>query len=149
MTCLAQLPVDPGPAGFHRRLRRSEGHTVDATGARGKDAAESPVTNQAKARKAIPVPLNSEAPELVSKQRGKRPTHVFTCRRNTIYQVSTRSWYAALQRAGIENFPWHDLRHAWASWHVLNGTPLFALQEMEAGKVPRWCGAMHTSTRAT
>jgi integrase len=34
-----------------------------------------------------------------------------------------------LRAAGIEDFRWNDLRHIWASWHVRNGTPLYALQE--------------------
>lgn len=92
--------------------------------------------DQAKARKAIPVPLNSEAVEIITKQLGKHPTHVFTYKGNTIFQVSTKTWYAALKRAGIENFRWHDLRHTWASWHVQNGTPMFALQEMGGWESP-------------
>lgn len=92
--------------------------------------------DQAKARKAIPVPLNSEAMQIVTRQLGKHPTHVFTYKGNTIFQVSTKGWYAALKRAGIENFRWHDLRHTWASWHVQNGTPMFALQEMGGWESP-------------
>ena len=49
---------------------------------------------------------------------------------SSIIQVSTKDWYAALERADIRDFRWHDLRHTWASWHVQNGTPLFALQEL-------------------
>lgn len=86
--------------------------------------------DQAKARRAIPVPLNAEAGALVSKQVGKHQTHVFSYRGRSVVQVSTKAWYAGLERAGIEDFRWHDLRHTWASWHVQNGTPLFALQEL-------------------
>jgi integrase len=86
--------------------------------------------DQAKARKAIPVPLNAEAVSLLRRRVGTHPTHVFSFRGKPITQVSTKAWYAALKRAGISDFRWHDLRHCWASWHVQNGTPLFALQEL-------------------
>lgn len=92
--------------------------------------------DQAKARKAIPVPLNAEAVLLIRKQIGKHPTHVFSYKGKPIYQVSTKAWYKALERAGIEDFRWHDLRHTWASWHVQNGTPLFALQELGGWESP-------------
>lgn len=86
--------------------------------------------DQAKARKAIAVPLNREAYSLILKHKGEHTTHVFSFRGHPITQVSTKAWYAALKRAGITNFRWHDLRHTWASWHIQNGTPLFALQEL-------------------
>jgi integrase len=86
--------------------------------------------DQAKARKAIAVPLNAEAVLLIRKRLGKHPTHVFSFRGRPIVQVSTKAWYVALEAAGIADFRWHDLRHTWASWHVQQGTPLFALQEL-------------------
>ena len=92
--------------------------------------------DQAKARKAIPVPLNAEAVALVRKQLGKQLTHVFSYKGRPITQVSTKAWYAALERAGIKDFRWHDLRHTWASWHVQGGTPLFALQELGGWESP-------------
>jgi integrase len=86
--------------------------------------------DQAKARKAIAVPLNDTAMQVVREQRGKHPTRVFTYKGRPVKQVNKRAWYNALKRSGIEDFRWHDLRHTWASWHVQGGTPLFALQEL-------------------
>ena len=90
--------------------------------------------DQAKARKAIAVPLNAEAVMLIRKQIGKHHTHAFSFRGQPITQVSTKAWYQALARAGIQDFRWHDLRHTWASWHVQSGTPLHVLQELGAWK---------------
>lgn len=87
--------------------------------------------DQAKARRAIPVPLNEAALSVVRKQVGKHAERVFSYAGKPLAkQISTKAWYRALQRAGIEDFRWHDLRHTWASWHVQGGTPLFALQEL-------------------
>jgi integrase len=86
--------------------------------------------DQAKARKAIPVPLNDDALAVVERQIGKHRELVFSFRGRPVQQVSTKAWYGALKRAGIADFRWHDLRHTWASWHVQSGTPLFALQEL-------------------
>ena len=63
-------------------------------------------------------------------------THVFSFRGRPIRQVSTKAWYRALERAGIQDFRWHDLRHTWASWHVQNGTPIFALKELGGWESP-------------
>lgn len=86
--------------------------------------------DQAKARKAIAVPLSAKAVIVLREQIGKHPTHVFSYQGKPIGQVNTTSWRAALKRAGIENFRWHDLRHTWASWHAQAGTPLHVLQEL-------------------
>lgn len=43
---------------------------------------------------------------------------------------SNTAWRAALKRAGIDDFRFHDLRHTWASWLIQSGVPLSVLQEM-------------------
>ena len=86
--------------------------------------------DQAKARKAIAVPLSETAMAVLSQQLGRHATRVFTYQGKPVAWVNTKAWKAALRRAGIEDFRWHDLRHTWASWHVQAGTPLYALQEL-------------------
>lgn len=86
--------------------------------------------DQAKARKAIGVPLSAAAVIVLREQMEKHPVYVFCYRGKPIKQVNTKAWTQALVRAGITDFRWHDLRHTWASWHVQAGTPLYALQEL-------------------
>ncbi len=97
--------------------------------------------DQAKARRAIAVPLNAEAVLVLRRQAGKHKTRVFTYQPparegkprkppRPVVQANTRAWREALKRAGIKDFRWHDLRHTWASWHVQQGTPLHVLQEL-------------------
>jgi integrase len=61
------------------------------------------------------VPLNELACAVLQKQVGKHPTRVFTFKGQPIVQVGTKAWTAALKRAGIEDFRWHDLRHTFTT----------------------------------
>lgn len=89
--------------------------------------------DQAKARRAIGVPLNAEALAVLKGEEGKHSRWVFTYRGKQIKTSPNNSaWQKALRKAGLQDFRWHDLRHTWASWHVQSGTPLQALQELGA-----------------
>ena len=86
--------------------------------------------DQAKAKKAIPVPLNADAMSVLRRQKGRHPTRAFTFKGKPVTKANNHAWRKALARAGIKDFRWHDLRHTWASWHVQQGTPLHVLQEL-------------------
>lgn len=86
--------------------------------------------DQSKSRKAIAVPLNADAMNVLHERQGKHARYVFTFKGEPVARTSTMAWYKALRRAGIDNFRWHDLRHTWASWHVQSGTSLQELQEL-------------------
>jgi integrase len=88
--------------------------------------------NQAKGRKAIPVPLNQDALSVLRLERGKHPESVFTYKGNPVLKAGGKAWRHALSRAGITDFRWHDLRHTWASWHIQKGTPVTVLKELGA-----------------
>ncbi len=81
------------------------------------------------------VPLNEMALCCAAKQVGKHPARVFTFRGEPITsRSSTKAWMAALKRAGIEDFRWHDLRHTFATWHRQAGTPTHELQQLGGWK---------------
>lgn len=84
-----------------------------------------------KTNKSLLVPLNDDAMAILKAQSGKNPRWVFPCEDGEpIPNASSAAWYSALRRAKIENFKWHDLRHTWASWHVMAGTPLEVIQKL-------------------
>ncbi len=105
--------------------------------------------DQAKSRKALGIPLSDEAiavltaQEAVCRGDGDDPGKwVFPYRGKPIGKIKT-AWAKALQRAGlgewigegeqrkfVTDFRWHDLRHTWASWHIMAGTPLEVLQKL-------------------
>lgn len=86
--------------------------------------------DEAKSGKAIAVPLNADAMEVLRHQRGQHAEYVFVFRDHPVERTTTKAWHLALRRAGIEDFRWHDLRHTWASWHVQRGTSLYELKEL-------------------
>ena len=87
-----------------------------------------------KNRKPIAVPLNREALAVLHRQLGKHPERVFTYAGKPIANANTRAWRNALKHAGIFDFRWHDLRHTWASWHRMQGTPTHELQQLGGWK---------------
>lgn len=99
---------------------------------------------QSKNRKPISVPLNREALAVLNRQLGKHPVRVFTYSGKPIANANTHAWVNALKRAGIEDFRWHDLRHTWASWHRMQGTPTHELQQLGGWKTGAWLNVMLT-----
>ena len=86
--------------------------------------------DQAKAEKPIGVPLTARAAEILAGEKGKHEANVFTYRGRPIAWANTRAWRKALKQVGLEGFRWHDLRHAWASAHIMAGTTTAELQAL-------------------
>jgi integrase len=79
------------------------------------------------------IPLNVDAIAALQSTLGQHPRWCFTFAGKRIQKSST-AWDRARQRAGIEDFRFHDLRHTWASWHVQSGTSLPELMELGGWK---------------
>ncbi len=116
-----------------------------------------------KSGRAHTVPLNDPAMTILRGQIGLHHAWVFPYDGHPVEKVSTHAWHRALKRADIQDFRWHDLRHTWASWHVMNGTPLEVLMKLGGwnsldmvmryahlapGFVARYAQNSHTAIRA-
>jgi integrase len=99
--------------------------------------------DEAKAAAPIGVPLTRRAVEIIAAEQGKHPTFVFTFPKPVghgatlnvpVHNPNTRAFRRALEIAGMSGYRWHDLRHAWASAHVMSGTTLAELKELGGWK---------------
>eukprot|EP00611_Tribonema_gayanum_P007342 TRINITY_DN16701_c0_g1_i1.p1 TRINITY_DN16701_c0_g1~~TRINITY_DN16701_c0_g1_i1.p1 ORF type:complete len:367 (+),score=63.60 TRINITY_DN16701_c0_g1_i1:55-1101(+) len=81
------------------------------------------------------VPLNVDAVQVLREQLGKHARYCFTHQGEPIrWQLSNTGWLGALERAGIKDFRFHDLRHTWASWHRQAGTSCDELKDLGGWK---------------
>lgn len=83
-----------------------------------------------KSGKPLAVPLNSDALDVLDAQEGKHFRWVFPYRGKPVLRTNTKAWKKALATIGRPGFDFHGLRHTWASWHVMAGTPLEVLQRL-------------------
>lgn len=88
---------------------------------------------QMKAKRAQGVPLNEDAMAALTecREHAWHPTYVFLNSRRSgpLKKINDSDWKRILRDAGIEDLRWHDLRHTWATRHVIGGT---SLQELMA-----------------
>lgn len=88
-------------------------------------------SDQAKARRAIPIPLTRRAMDVLRDQIGNHPTRALVYRGRPFDRVNQRSLQRAADRAGIQKHVHpHLFRHTWASWHIMAGTSLAELQAL-------------------
>jgi integrase len=92
--------------------------------------------DQSKNQRAIPIPLNEDAMQVLIEQYGQHPEFVFTFRGEPVTRANNNAWRNAVKRAGLIDLRWHDLRHTWASWHVQAGTPTNVLQVLGGWSQP-------------
>lgn len=82
------------------------------------------------------LPLSQAAVDVLVRQVGKHQEAVFTYRGKPVRAIGNATWKAAVERAGLVDFRWHDLRHTWASMLIQSGVPVKALQVLGAWETP-------------
>lgn len=100
----------------------------------------------AKGKRTIPVPLSEPAKTILERRVGIHEEYVFTgpgrqfgANVGVVGPLSTikLQWAAATKEAGVPSLRFHDLRHAWASFHMMNETPDRVLQALGGWSSPK------------
>jgi len=87
--------------------------------------------NDSKSGEARKIPMNSTTlAALGQRKKGRGSSYVFSNKEGEPFRKVYKGFKAALRRAEISNFTFHDLRHTFASHLVMNGTDLKTVQEL-------------------
>ena len=93
--------------------------------------------DQAKAGENIVVPLNTDARALLEQLKEARiqgQELVF----GTDWRIPTKTWRSLLKKANLPlTLRFHDIRHSFASWHLMAGTDKKVVQELGGWKSPQ------------
>lgn len=89
------------------------------------------LAGESKSNRSLGLPISPAAARVLARQAGKHGEYVFTDHkgRAPIRSIKT-CWAKAIKRAGLQGLRFHDLRHTWAAWHTLQGTPPIVLKEL-------------------
>lgn len=79
------------------------------------------------------IPLNRDAVLALRSVQDEHPKWCFTYQGKRMEAIGS-AWKRSLAKAEITHFRFHDLRHTWASWHVMHGTSLQELMELGGWK---------------
>lgn len=78
-----------------------------------------------KAKRMHAVPLNDVAMDVLREQQRAHPTHVFAR-----LHINETNFANACDKIGAKGATFHSLRHTWAAWHIMSGTPLYDLMRL-------------------
>lgn len=113
--------------------------------------------DEAKGERPIGIPLSKDAMAVLRGQIGQSTEWVFPyagrgrAKGKPVAKIKT-AWQMAMERAGlgrfertdtskkwVGDFTWHGLRHTWASWHLMAGTPIETLAKLGGWEDLRMC----------
>ena len=87
-------------------------------------------SDESKNKKQLIIPLSDWALEILKECSGKSKVYCFPQPSGEPIINPKRPFQKALDKAGIKEFRWHDLRHTFASWGLQNGMSLAELKEL-------------------
>lgn len=82
-----------------------------------------------KSGKPIAIPLSDRAAEILRAQVGQNKTYVFSYNGKPVRSIK-KAFQRAATDAGMPDLRFHDLRHTWATRHIVKGTPLKIVAEL-------------------
>lgn len=84
------------------------------------------------------IPLNQMAIDIVMRHRNNGSEWVFPLSNGKpLNEIASKIWRHALEKAGLKDLRWHDMRHTWASLLRENGVPMADLKELGGWKDAR------------